>query len=158
MNAKRCFAESVATITARIAGRNLDSDLQSFLEQSFPPGGEAFDDVATLCRQGIDEGWLGNHEHGGIRYGRVTEPGPAVNDFSVDVVQMEDIAGPYHGHPAGEIDMIIPETAAAKFDGHGQGWLVYPAGSEHYPTVTGGKAIILYLLPGGKIDFTRTAP
>ncbi len=69
---------------------------------------------------------------------------------------MDDIKGPYHGHPNGEIDMIIPETAGAKFDGRGQGWVVYEPETAHYPTVTDGKAIVLYLLPEGEIDFTRT--
>ncbi len=158
MNAQQSFTEAVAMITARIDGRALDGDLQSFLDENFPPGGEAFDELATLCRQGIDEGWLCDREHGGVKFGRIIKPGPESNGFSVDVVQMENLAGPYHGHPNGEIDMIIPESSDAKFDGKGQGWMVYAADSEHYPTVTDGKAIILYLLPGGKIDFTRSAP
>jgi len=158
MSSQQAFAEAVATITTRIAGKKLDDDLRSFLDQNFPPGGEAFDDLATLCRQGIDEGWLCDREHGGVRFGRIIKPGPDTSGFSVDVVQMADIAGPYHGHPNGEIDMIIPESAAARFDGQGQGWVVYEAGSEHYPTVSGGKAIVLYLLPEGAIDFTLTAP
>ncbi len=158
MSGQQAFADAVATITARIAGRSLDADLQSFLNENFPPGGEAFDDLATLCREGIDEGWLCDREHGGIKFGRIIKPGPETNGFSVDVVEMEDIAGPYHGHPNGEIDMIIPESAGARFDGQGQGWTVYEADSEHHPTVTDGKAIILYLLPAGEIDFTRTAP
>jgi hypothetical protein len=134
MNSQQAFSEAVATITTRIAGKNLDGDLQTLLDESFPPGGEAFDDLAELCRQGIDEGWL----------------------CDVDVVLMDDIKGPYHGHPNGEIDMIIPETAGAKFDGRGQGWVVYEPETAHYPTVTDGKAIVLYLLPEGEIDFTRT--
>lgn len=158
MNAQQSFTAAVAMITARIGGRALDSDLQSFLDENFPPGGEAFDDLATLCRQGIDEGWLCDREQGGVKFGRIIKPGPETNGFSVDVVQMEDLAGPYHGHPNGEIDMIIPESSDAKFDGKGQGWMVFTADSEHYPTVTDGKAIILYLLPGGEIDFTRSAP
>jgi len=158
MSSQQAFAEAVATITTRIAGKKLDDDLRSFLDQNFPPGGEAFDDLATLCRQGIDEGWLCDRERGGVRFGRIIKPGPDTSGFSVDVVQMADIAGPYHGHPNGEIDMIIPESAAARFDGQGQGWVVYEAGSEHYPTVSGGKAIVLYLLPEGAIDFTLTAP
>ena len=157
MTSQEAFAEAVATITQRIVGRNIDSDLQPFLNENFPPGGEAFDDLATLCRQGIDEGWLCDREHGGIRFGRIIPPGPASNDFSVDVVEMQDIVGPYHGHPNGEIDMIIPESVDAKFDGHGQGWMVYGVDSAHHPTVTDGKAIVLYLLPGGEIDFTRAA-
>ena len=51
--------------------------------------------------------------------------------------------------------MIMPVTNAAKFDGHGAGWLVYPPDSAHRPTVTGGRALILYLLPEGKIEWTQ---
>lgn len=158
MSSQEAFTEAVATITARIAGMSLDAKLQAFLTQSFPPGGEAFDDLAELCRQGIDEGWLCEREQGGIRFGRIIKPGPATNGFSVDVVEMNDIRGPYHGHPNGEIDMIIPESQDAKFDGRGQGWTVYEANSAHYPIVTEGKAIVLYLLPDGAIDFGRKAP
>ena len=158
MNAQESFTEAVAMITASIDGRALDSNLQFFLDENFPPGGEAFDDLATLCRQGIDEGWLCDREHGGVKFGRIIKPDSETNGYSVDVVLMENLAGPYHGHPNGEIDMIIPETGDAKFDGKGQGWMVYAAGSEHYPTVTDGKAIVLYLLPEGEIDFTRSAP
>jgi hypothetical protein len=68
---------------------------------------------------------------------------------------MEDIAGPHHSHPNGEIDMIMPVAAAAKFDGHGSGWLVYAPGSAHRPTVDEGKSLVLYLLPQGSIEFTR---
>ena len=35
------------------------------------------------------------------------------------------------------------------------GWLVCPPGSAHHPTVHGGRALVLYLLPEGRIDFTR---
>lgn len=145
-------------ITARIADKPVGHELESFLNENFPPGGEAFDNLAELCRQGIDEGWLCNNERGGIRYGRIIKQGPETNDFSVDVVLMDDVRGPYHGHPNGEIDMIIPETADAKFDGKGQGWKVYEPESEHFPTVTDGAAVVLYLLPGGEIDFTRKPP
>lgn len=158
MSSQQDFSEAVGTITARISGKNLDAGLQSFLNENFPPGGEAFDDLAELCRQGIDDGWLCDREQGGIKFGRIIKAGPETNGFSVDVVEMVDIRGPYHGHPNGEIDMIIPESGDATFDGQGQGWLVYEADSEHYPTVSGGKAIVLYLLPDGAIDFTRTTP
>jgi hypothetical protein len=158
MSAQRTFAEAIATITARIAGRPLDGSLQTFLNENFPPGGEAFDDLAELCRQGVDEGWLCDREQGGIKFGRIIKPGPDTCGFSVDVVEMSDIRGPYHGHPNGEIDMVIPVSTGAEFDGQGQGWLVYAPESEHYPTVSAGRAIVLYLLPDGAIDFTRTAP
>ena len=48
----------------------------------------------------------------------------------------------------------MPIDAGAKFDGHPAGWVVYPPGSAHTPTVSGGAALVLYLLPGGEIEFT----
>jgi len=68
---------------------------------------------------------------------------------------MNDVAGGHHRHPTGEIDLIMPVDPEAKFDGRGAGWLVYGAGSAHRPTVTGGKALVLYLLPQGAIEFTK---
>ena len=52
--------------------------------------------------------------------------------------------------------MIMPLRGAAKFDGHGSGWLVYAPGTAHRPTVAEGKALVLYLLPQGAIEFTRS--
>ena len=150
------FEGLVKQITGAIAGRAVDGGLGDYLNAEFGAGGETFRALAESCRQGVAEGWLCKHEHGGIKFGRIIKQGPETSGFSVDVVLMNNIKGPYHGHPNGEIDMIIPETADAKFDGQGQGWLVYETDTEHYPTVTDGKAIVLYLLPEGEIDFTRT--
>ncbi|WP_414707995.1 DUF4863 family protein [Rhizorhapis sp.] len=50
----------------------------------------------------------------------------------------------------------MPIDAAAQFDGRGAGWKVYRPGSAHHPTVSGGKALVLYLLPEGAIEFTQT--
>jgi len=77
-----------------------------------------------------------------------------LHGFSVDVVDMKDLAGPHHVHPLGEIDLIMPIEGDALFDGHGAGWMVYPAQSAHSPTVSNGRALVLYLLPQGKIEFT----
>jgi hypothetical protein len=75
--------------------------------------------------------------------------------MSIDVVEMDEVVGPHHSHPNGEIDLVIPLDDGAQFDGRGAGWTVYPAGSAHNPTVTGGKALVVYLLPDGAIEFTR---
>jgi hypothetical protein len=99
-----------------------------------------------------------DREAGGIRYGRVTRPSESAGPFSVDVVHMDDCRGPYHVHPEGEIDMIMPLTGDARFDGAGAGWMVYEPGSAHHPTVRGGSALVLYLLPAGKIEFTSPKP
>jgi hypothetical protein len=70
---------------------------------------------------------------------------------------MEDVAGPHHRHPTGEIDLVLPLSGDARFDGRGAGWVVYGPGSAHRPTVRGGKALVLYLLPQGAIEFTKEA-
>jgi len=54
------------------------------------------------------------------------------------------------------LDENLPPGGEA-FDDQGQGWLVYEPDLAHHPTVSAGKAIVLYLLPDGAIDFTRTA-
>jgi hypothetical protein len=150
------FEAAVADVAGRIAGLPVVPDLAGTLTSLFPPEGMAFRTLAALCRQGISEGWLCQREQGGIRYGRAFRPGPATSGFSVDVVAMGAVAGPFHAHPAGEIDMIMPEESGARFDGHGEGWLVYGPGSAHHPTVSGGRAVVLYLLPEGAIDFKAT--
>lgn len=148
------FESAVGEVAAAIASRPLDGELEAFLNSSYPAGGEVFNTISDLCREGIADGWLCGHEHGGIRFGRVVKPGGSSGEFSVDVVEMDDIVGPHHSHPGGEIDMVIPESGDARFDGRGEGWLVYGPGSAHSPTVSGGKAIVLYLLPQGEIEFS----
>ena len=103
--------------------------------------------------EGVKEGWLCNREGAGIRYGRVFKPAEDLHGFSVDVVDMENISGPRHIHPLGEIDLIIPIQGDALFDGRPAGWMVTPPQSEHAPTVSNGRAYVLYLLPQGQIQF-----
>jgi hypothetical protein len=50
--------------------------------------------------------------------------------------------------------MIMPIDGQAKFDGRPAGWCVYPPASAHHPTVDGGRALVLYLLPEGSIEFS----
>ena len=149
------FRGMVGGITAKIAGKRLDSELAAELNSTFPAEGETFRSLAAACRSGIEEGWLCQREHGGVKFGRAVKPGPETHGFSVDVVEMDDVAGPHHAHPNGEVVMIVPETEGAVFDGHGEGWMVYEPGTAHSPTVSKGKAIVLYMLPDGAIEFTR---
>lgn len=151
------FTALVARITARVAHRPLDQALALELNATVPGAGAEVDAIARACHDAIRAGWMCNREAGGIRYGRVVKAGPATHGFSVDVVDMDDVAGPHHRHPGGEIDLVMPVDAGARFDGHGAGWVVYGPGSAHRPTVTGGRALVLYLLPGGAIEFTPQA-
>ena len=136
------------------AGQELNAGLQAALNREAGPQSALFQEIFDTCRQGVAEGWMCSREGGGIRYGRVIKPAPDLAGCSVDVVDMDDLAGPLHAHPNGEIDLIMPLTEGARFDGHGAGWVVYGPGSAHRPTVSGGRALVLYLLPGGAIHFS----
>lgn len=149
------FRQQVAALTAQIAGRPLDAALDAWLNAQHGAGSSTHDALSAACRQGVAEGWLCNREGGGIRYGRIFKPAADLHGFSVDVVDMADVAGPHHAHPLGEVDLIMPIDGTATFDGRPAGWLVCPPGSAHRPTVAQGRALVLYLLPEGRIDFTR---
>ena len=158
MSARAEFDRLIDEITAAIAGRPLDHALTDELNRRFPPEGETFQALWRACEAGVAEGWLCENERNGVRYGRPVKPSPKTRGFSVDVVRLNDMRGPYHRHPHGEIDMIMPIDGHAKFDGHGAGWWVYGPETAHYPTVSGGDALVLYLLPEGAIDFKAKPP
>ena len=149
------FQSQIAQLTAQIAGRELNKDLDAWLNQKHGAGSTSYQNLKAACEAGVAEGWLANREGGGIKYGRIFKPSDELNGFSVDVVDMKDLAGPHHTHPNGEIDLIMPIDGDAQFDGRPAGWCVYPAGSAHRPTVSQGRALVLYLLPQGAIEFTR---
>ena len=149
------FRQQIAALTARLAGRPLDAALDNWLNAECGPDSATYRQLEAHCRAGVAEGWLCNREGGGIRYGRIFKPADDLHGFSVDVVDMADIAGPHHVHPEGEVDLVMPLDAGARFDGRPAGWLVMPPGSAHRPTVSQGRALVLYLLPNGRIDFTK---
>jgi hypothetical protein len=149
------FRAQLAGLTAQLSGRPLDRALQDWLNAEHGAGSALFQALDASCRAGAAAGWLCQHESGGIRHGRIFKPADDLHAFSVDVVDMTDIAGPHHVHPEGEIDLVLPVEGEPRFDGQPAGWLVCPPGSAHRPTVTGGRARVLYLLPQGAIHFTR---
>ena len=149
------FKTLIAEVAGAIAGKPVEATLGDELNRRFPAGGETFRRIEAACRAGVEAGWMCDREAGGIRYGRVVKPGPELHGFSVDVVRYADLKGPHHRHPNGEIDMIMPLSPTAQFDGHGAGWLVYGPDTSHYPTISGGEAMVLYLLPDGAIEFTK---
>ena len=147
------FRALIAPVTEVVAERGLDGELELELGRRFPPSGAAFRAIEAACREAIAAGWMCNQGGAGRRFGRVIEAGPESGGLSVDVVDLENIAGPLHRHPTGEICMVMPLDPGARFDGHGAGWVVYEPGSSHRPTVAGGEALVLYMLPEGRIEF-----
>ena len=154
MTPEEKFTRLIGEITSTIAGRPLDTRLESELNARFPPDGPYVASIAQACGEAIAAGWMCNRENGGIRYGRVAKPGPVTHDFSIDVVEMPALSG-VEAIANGEIDLIMPLEAGARFDDRPGGWLVYGPGSAHRPTVSGGRARVLYLLPKGAIEFTK---
>ena len=133
MSDETAFHQALADLTAQLAGKPLDAALAQWLNTAHGPTSTTYQRLREACRQGVREGWLCEREGGGIRYGRVFKPEDALHRFSVDVVDMQNIAGPHHTHPQGEIDLIVPLEGEAVFDGHPAGWCVYPPGSATTP-------------------------
>ncbi len=157
LSSKDAFHTLLADLTAQIDGRPLDAALDQWLNTAHGAGSPAYEQLRSACITGVAEGWLCEREGGGIKYGRAFKAEDALHRFSVDVVDMQDLAGPHHTHPNGEIDLIMPiNDSAATFDGRPAGWCVYGPGTAHRPTVAQGRALVLYLLPEGQIQFTRT--
>lgn len=149
------FKTRLAAVTAQIHTRALDSALDVWLNTHLGVDTPTYRELQQSCEEGVAQGWLCKYEGGGLRYGRIFKPSDDLHGFSVDVVDMENVAGPHHVHPQGEIDLIMPIEGQATFDGRTAGWLVCPPGSAHRPTVSQGRALVLYLLPKGEIEFTK---
>lgn len=154
MNIER-FQKILKPITDFVSGQIVSPDLAEKLNRRFPHDGETFNAIEAACHEAISDGWMCEQGTAGRRFGRVIEPCEETGRLSVDVVDLKNIVGPHHRHPTGEICMIMPVTESALFDGRTRGWCVFKPGSDHRPTVTDGEALVLYMLPEGKIEFTE---
>ncbi|MHC5012310.1 MAG: 4-hydroxylaminobenzoate lyase, partial [Planctomycetota bacterium] len=105
--------------------------------------------VRELCAVGIDEGWLVPRDAGpDCKFGRLQKD---MDGYAVDCVLMSGEALG-HTHPRGEINIAFAwEGEDPRFDGHPAGWVVFPPGSHHVPTVTGGTMLFVYFMPGGEV-------
>lgn len=139
-----------------LEGRDLeDADrAKAEIEARFPFASPGIQELRALFAAGVKEGWLCDREGGGAKFSRVAKPTDQMNQFSFDAVQLSG-PGVWHRHLTGEVDLCFAVSGKPKFDGHGEGWVVFPPGSEHVPTVTGGMMNILYLIPGGQLEWKR---
>jgi hypothetical protein len=126
----------------------------SELERRLDPGGDAAKKVAGELRTLLAEGRIADRGAPPVRWSRVAKAGPETRELSIDVVLM-DGAGPRHRHPGGEVNFCVALDGEPRFDGKEPGWVVFPPGSSHVPTVEGGTMLIVYLLPDGRIEFDR---
>lgn len=124
------------------------------LERHFPVRGEYVAELGDAMREGVAQGRLCHLGQPPVQYSRLFKATSESQNLSADAVLMS-APGPRHTHPNGEIDLCFAESGEPRFDGHPQGWVAYGPGSTHVPTVKGGTMLILYLLPGGAIEFQK---
>jgi hypothetical protein len=78
-----------------------------------------------------------------------------------DEDDIDMLRGQYHGHPYGELNLVVPLNDGAQLKGlqgwQGAGWTAPDPGSQHYPEVRGGAVIALFYLPAGRISYAVKA-
>ncbi len=149
--------EACARLLATAEGPGDEARIEAALRARFPDDGPLLRPLPEALRRGVADGWLCDRGAPPARFSRIAKPGPATANLSVDVVHLTG-TGLRHAHPRGEITYGVADEAsdpaAVRFDGRGPGFQVRGPGSVHTPTVTGGGMILLYVLPGGAIDWT----
>ena len=148
------FQRLLQPVLDTVGTQPVDQRLAALLNRDFPRDGQSFQAIEDACHAAIAAGWMCTEGGDGRRFGRVIEPAEATRNLSVDVVDLRDVVGPHHRHPNGEVCMVMPVDDEARFNGNPRGWCVFEPGSDHFPTVNGGRSLVLYLLPGGEIEFT----
>ena len=154
------------------------AEMEKWLNQKYGENSELYQELARLIKLGVEEGWAANREVDGPSYrrSRILEPSPETFQFSITPVFMDSkdpkafkdeddgdvLRGQYHGHPYGELNMVIPLDKGAELKGlqgwQGAGWTAPDPGSHHYPEVKGGALIALFYLPAGRISYDFKAP
>jgi hypothetical protein len=152
--------------------------MESWLNGEYGAQSGTYQDLARLVRLGVSEGWAANQEVEGPNYrrSRIHEPTPETFHFSITAVYMDSkdartfrdergddiLRGQFHGHPYGELNMVIPLDEGAELKGlqgwQGPGWTAPDPGSRHFPEVKGGALIALFYLPAGRISYDFPAP
>jgi hypothetical protein len=113
-----------------------------------PGSGALLARIESMARRGVADGWLLPKSGGPkVKYGRLAKD---LDGYSVDFVLMEGPAAG-HTHTEGEVNFGWRWSGDPRFDGRPPGWVVFPPGSRHVPTVTGGEMLLLYFLPGGSV-------
>ena len=154
---KRC-QELFAEVENVTPGR----ELEAYLNQNYGPGHELYEEICSLTRQGLQEGWVADTEISGPRYRRskIALPRDETRFFSITTVYMEsqeEFSGQYHSHPYGEINCVVQIDESAELKGmqgwQGAGWTSPGPGTHHYPQVRGGALVALFFLPAGRISY-----
>ena len=154
------------------------AEMEKWLNQKYGADSELYKGLSRLIKLGVEEGWAANQEITGPNYrrSRISEPVPETSYFSVTAVYMNSMdprvfkevhdddvmRGDYHGHPYGELNVVLPIDEGAELKGfqgwQGAGWTAPAPGSSHFPEVRGGALIALFFLPAGRISYDFKPP
>lgn len=144
---------ALARVVARVDPADAPA-AEARLSREAPPDGPEVSRIEALARAGLEAGWLCPRAAGGrVRFGRLARD---LEGLAVDAVWMKDAEGLGHTHTRGELNLCLPLEGAPRFDGRPPGWVVFPPGSHHVPTVTGGAMLFLYFTPGGEVVWDRS--
>jgi hypothetical protein len=149
------FRAQLAALTAQLAGRALRCGPGRLADAACRPGQcHLRGPEGRSCQAGVEAGWLCTREAGGIRFNRIFKPAADLQGFSVDVVDMRDVAGPHHVHPLGEIDLAMP-LGRGRHLRRPRGRLArVPAGQRPPPHRGAGPRPGAVPAARGRIDFT----
>ena len=148
-------------------------EMEAWLNRKYGPDSDLYKDLSRLIKLGVREGWAANQEVSGPNYrrSRILEPSPDTFHFSITAVYMDSkddralkdecqgnvLRGEFHGHPYGELNLVVPIDPRAELKGlqgwQGAGWTTPDPGSRHFPEVRGGALIALFYLPAGRISY-----
>ncbi len=138
------------------AAKGLDlarpAEARAALVERLDPAGDVARRVNADLVALLEQGRIAERGEPPVRWGRVAKASGETLGFSIDAVWMSG-PGPRHRHPHGEINWTVALEGSPTFEGQPPGWVVLPAGSTHVPRVDHGTMLIVYLLPGGKIEF-----
>jgi len=153
---------SVVSPEFNINRRTPGKALEAHLNTHYGPGTPIYEDICSLTRTGITEGWAANIPIDGLHYRRskIAIPKEDTRFFSITTVYMESedvFSGQYHVHPYGEINCVVQIDETAELMGmqgwQGAGWTSPGPGTHHYPQVRGGALVALFFLPAGRISY-----
>lgn len=154
------------------------AEMEKWLNKKYGENSDLYKDLSRLIKLGVKEGWAADQEVEGPNYrrSRIFDPSPETFHFSITAVYMDSkdrrafndedggdvLRGQYHGHPYGELNMVIPIDEGAELKGlqgwQGPGWTAPDPGSRHFPEVKGGALIALFYLPAGRISYDFNPP
>jgi Domain of unknown function (DUF4863) len=154
------------------------AEMEKWLNEKYGEDSELYKDLSRLIKFGVEEGWAANVEVAGPNYrrSRIKDPSPETFHFSITAVYMNSkeprtfkdergddvLRGDFHGHPYGELNLVVPLDKGAKLKGlqgwQGAGWTAPDPGNRHFPEVKGGALIALFYLPAGRISYDFKPP